>query len=43
MGPGKTLSVAEGLDTEKVKASTVRVVYGEGDSTMISSGFFRDT
>ena len=40
MGPGKTLSVAEGLDTEKVKASTVRVVYGEGDSTMISSGFF---
>ena len=40
MGPGKTLSIAEGLDTEKVKASTVRVVYGEGDSTMISSGFF---
>lgn len=39
-GPGKPLSVAEGLDIEKVKASTVRVVYGEGDSTMISSGFF---
>ena len=39
-GPGKPLGVAEGLDTEKVKASTVRVVYGEGDSTMISSGFF---
>jgi len=39
-GPGKPLSVAEGLDTEKIKASTVRVVYGKGDSTMISSGFF---
>ena len=39
-GPGKPLSVAEGLDTEKIKASTVRVVYGEGDSTMIGSGFF---
>ncbi len=39
-GPGKPLGVAEGLDTEKVKASTVRVVYGKGDSTMISSGFF---
>ena len=39
-GPGKPLSVAEGLDTEKVKASTVRVVYGKGDSTMIGSGFF---
>ena len=39
-GPGLPLGVAEGLDTEKVKASTVRVVYGEGDSTMISSGFF---
>ena len=32
--------MAEGLDTEKVEASTVRVVYGEGASTMISSGFF---
>ena len=40
MGPGLPLGVAEGLDTEKVKASTVRVVYGEGDSTMIGSGFF---
>ena len=40
MGPGFPLGVAEGLDTEKVKASTVAVVYGEGDSTMISSGFF---
>ena len=39
-GPGLPLGVAEGLDTEKVKASTVRVAYGEGDSTMISSGFF---
>ncbi len=39
-GPGLPLGVAEGLDTGKVKASTVRVVYGEGDSTMISSGFF---
>ena len=39
-GPGIPLGVAEGLDTEKVKASTVRVVYGEGDSPMISSGFF---
>ena len=39
-GPGKPLGVAEGLDTEKIKVSTVRVVYGEGDSTMISSGFF---
>ena len=40
MGPGLPLGVAEGLDTEKVKASTVAVVYGEGDSTMIGSGFF---
>ncbi len=40
MGPGLPLGVAEGLDTEKVKASTVRVVYGEADSTMIGSGFF---
>ena len=39
-GPGIPLGVAEGLDAEKVKASTVRVVYGEGDSPMISSGFF---
>ena len=39
-GPGLPLGVAEGLDTEKVKASTVAVVYGEGDSTMIGSGFF---
>ena len=39
-GPALPLGVAEGLDTEKVKASTVRVAYGEGDSTMISSGFF---
>ena len=39
-GPGLPLGVAEGLNTEKVKASTVRVVYGEGDSTMIASGFF---
>ena len=39
-GPGIPLGVAEGLDTEKVKASTVRVVYGEEDSPMISSGFF---
>ncbi|MCE2413316.1 hypothetical protein J4G07_04885 [Candidatus Poribacteria bacterium] len=29
-GPGLPLGVAEGLDTEKVKASTVAVVYGEG-------------
>lgn len=40
MGPGLPLGVAEGLDTKKVKASTVAVVYGEGDSTMIGSGFF---
>ena len=39
-GPGLPLGVAEGLDTERVKASTVAVVYGEGDSTMIGSGFF---
>ena len=39
-GPGLPLGVAEGLDTKKVEASTVRVVYGEGTSTMISSGFF---
>ena len=40
MGPGIPFGVAEGLDVKKVEASTVRVVYGEGDSTMISSGFF---
>ena len=39
-GPGLPLGVVEGLDTEEVKSSTVRVVYGEGDSTMISSSFF---
>ena len=39
-GPGLPLGVAEGLDTKKVKASTVRVAYGEEDSTMIGSGFF---
>ena len=39
-GPGLPLGVAEGLDTEEVKSSTVRVVYGERDSTMISSSFF---
>ena len=38
--PGLPLGVAEGLDTENVKASTVRVIYGEGDSKIISSGFF---
>ena len=40
MGKGIPFSVAEGFDAEKVEASTVRVVYGEGDSPMISSGFF---
>ncbi len=40
LGPGIPLGVAEGLDAEKVRKSTVRVVYGEGDSTMIGSGFF---
>ncbi len=40
MGKGIPFSVAEGFDAEKVKVSTVRVVYGEGDSTMIGSGFF---
>ena len=38
--PGIPLGVAEGLDTEKVKVSTVRVVHGEGPSKIISSGFF---
>ena len=40
MGKGIPFSVAEGFDAEKVEASTVRVVYGESSSPMISSGFF---
>ena len=40
LGPGIPLGVAEGLDGEKVRKSTVRVVYGEEPSKMISSGFF---
>ncbi len=40
MGKGIPFSVAEGFDAEKIEASTVRVVYGESSSPMISSGFF---
>ncbi len=40
MGKGIPFSVAEGFDAEKVKASTVRVVYDADPSPMISSGFF---
>ncbi len=40
MGKGIPFSVAEGFDAEKVEASTVRVVYGESSSPIISSGFF---
>ena len=40
VGKGIPLGVAEGLDAEKVRISTVRVVCGEGPSKMISSGFF---
>lgn len=40
MGKGIPFSVAEGFDAEKVEASTVRVVYGESSSPMVSSGFF---
>ena len=40
LGPGIPLGVAEGLDVERVRESTVRVVYGEGASKIISSGFF---
>ena len=40
LGPGIPLGVAEDLDAEKVRKSTVRVVYGEESSKMISSGFF---
>ena len=40
MGKGIPFSVAEGFDAKKIEASTVRVVYGESSSPMISSGFF---
>lgn len=40
LGPSIYLGVDEGLDAEKVRKSTVRVVYGKEPSKMISSGFF---
>lgn len=39
-GPGIPFSMAEGFDAEKVKASTVGVVYDQDPSPIISSGFF---
>ena len=39
-GPGIPLGVSDGVDSEKVRKSTVRVVYGEGSSKIVSSGFF---
>ncbi len=39
-GPGIPFSVAEGFDAEKVKASTVGVIYDQDPSPIISSGFF---
>ena len=40
LGQGIPLGVAEGLDSEKVRKSTVRVVYGEEPAKIVSSGFF---
>lgn len=40
LGPGIPLGVAEELDSEKVRKSTVRVVYGEEPAKIVSSGFF---
>ena len=40
LGPSIYLGVAEGIDAERIRKSTVRVVYGEGPTKIISSGFF---
>ena len=40
LGPGIPLGVSEGLDSEKVRRSIVRLIYGEGASRIVSSGFF---
>ena len=40
LGPGIRLGVSEGLDSEKVRRSIVRLIYGEGASRIVSSGFF---
>ena len=39
-GRGIPFSMAEGFDAEKVKASTVGVIYDQDPSPIISSGFF---
>jgi tetratricopeptide (TPR) repeat protein len=40
LGPGIPLGVSEGLDSEKVRKSIVRLIHGEGASRIVSSGFF---
>ena len=40
LGPGIPLGVAEGVDSEKIRESTVRVIYGDESSRVVSSGFF---
>ena len=40
LGPGIRLGVSEGMDSEKVKRSIVRLIDGEGVSRIVSSGFF---
>ena len=40
LGPSIYLGVDKGLDAEKIRKSTVRVVYGKEPTKMISSGFF---
>ena len=39
-GQGIPLGVSEGLDSETVKRSIVRLIYGEDASRIVSSGFF---
>ncbi len=40
IGPAISLGIAEGVDTEKIRRSTVRVVHGEEAARNVSSGFF---
>lgn len=40
LGPGIPLGVAEEFDSEQVRKSTVRVIYGEEPAKIVSSGFF---
>lgn len=40
LGPGIPLGISEGLDSERIRKSIVRLIHGEETSSIVSSGFF---